>query len=74
MIYCVSVMCTFFFRCQGFSGQPKGEGIKYIIEQCLAEEYPDVHPNDWTPKMMRDIKEKILEKMRGFMTQEKAED
>ena len=54
-------------KAKGFSGQPKGQGLKHIIDECLEEEYPDVHHDDWTPQMMRDIRDKILERMKTFM-------
>ena len=56
-----------FMTRKGFSGQANGKGLKHIIEDCLEEEYPDTHNTDWTPRMMRDIREKILERMKTFM-------
>ena len=56
-----------FMTRKGFSGQPRGKGLKHIIDDCLEETYPETHNSDWTPQMMQDIREKILERMRTFM-------
>ena len=49
------------------SGQPKGEGLLTIIHQVMSEEFPEVDPSEYTPSMMREIKEKIMEKMKSFV-------
>ena len=52
---------------KGFTKQSKGEGIIHIIHKVMAKEYPAYHSSAWTPEMMREIKDEILEEMKKFM-------
>ena len=51
---------------QVLSGQNKGEGLLQIIHSVMREKFPGREENLWTPSMMREIKEQIMEKMRSF--------